>query len=147
MFQALKTKKMRCHQMHGRQGRAGRAETRGRTRILLIKWPTIPRTPSQRIRSLRIRSTKDLPHHGCAHHGQSTSRSSAKPSEARPPPKAAAAEGGLRRRRLAPKAPPSLARAADESWDAAQLTAIQLVAYKHPVVGGKACSARTGFLL
>ena len=92
------------------------------------------RTPSQRIRSLRIRSTKDLPHHGCAHHGQSTSRSSAKPCEARQPPKAAGAEG-------APE--PREGRKRKLGCDSTGRDSA--VAYKQLLVGGKACSARTGF--
>ena len=46
------------------------------------------------------------------------------------------AKRGRRRRRPAPKAPPSLARAANESWDATQLAATQLVAYKQPGSAG-----------
>ena len=82
-----------------------------------------------------------IPHHGCAHHGWNTSRSSASPSEAR-----TRAKRGSRRRRPAPKALPSLARASNESWDATELEANKHGANKHPAVGGKACSARTGYM-
>ena len=75
------------------------------------------------------------------HCGQNTSRSSAKPSEARP----CRAKRGHRRRRPAPEAPPSLARVSNKSTDATQLAATEHVAYIQLSVGGKACSARTGY--
>ena len=158
LFQALKTKKMKprpartCKVAYRPIGHFASSYARRRARAHGMAFARqnkyfqvhkrsgstgLPRrTPSQRIRSLRIRSTKDLPHHGCAHHGQSTSRSSAKPCEARQPPKAAGAEG-------APE--PREGRKRKLGCDSTGRDSA--VAYKQLLVGGKACSARTGFIL
>ena len=97
-------------------------------------------TPPEQIPNVRerIRPNADTSRvaYGAVRHLGSTRRdvvATDKPPRGAQPSRA---KRGRRRRRPAPKAPPSLARAAESSWDASKLEAKKLPQTQLPQVGG-----------